>query len=80
MCNRGFRLLEPIHFDGNFDALMAQEEILPYRSEQCQYIDDDGTIHIAKREYCRMPVDNADIYQLQEAFITSACPELLDCE
>jgi hypothetical protein len=41
-CNRGFNLLEPIDFDGDFDSLMAQEEIPLYRVEHQQYIDDDG--------------------------------------
>ena len=80
VCDRGFCLLEPTNFDGNFDVLMAQEETPLYRSEQCPYIDDDGELHIATTEYHRMPIDNMDIYQSQEAFIASVCPELLDLE
>lgn len=59
---------------------MAQEETPLYRSEQCQYIDDDGEIHIGTTEYHQMSIDNMDIYRVQEAFIQAVCPELLDSE
>ncbi|CAF1446029.1 unnamed protein product [Adineta ricciae] len=76
-CNRGFKLLEPVDFDGNFDVLMAQEEIPPYRVEQHQYIDDNGDIQIVQKEFRRPFLDNIDTFQLQEKFINMICPELL---
>ncbi|CAF1611904.1 unnamed protein product [Rotaria magnacalcarata] len=54
-CKKGFHLLEPIGFDGDFNVLMAQEEIPIYYVEQQQYIDDDGEIQIATKEYHRIP-------------------------
>ncbi|CAF1566950.1 unnamed protein product [Adineta ricciae] len=79
-CNRGFKLLEPVDFDGNFDELMAQEEIPPYRIEQHQYIDDDGDIQTVQKEFRRPFLDNIDTFQLQEKFIDMICPELLRCK
>jgi hypothetical protein len=79
-CNRGFQLLEPLNFDGDFHMLMAQDDVPLYRVERCQYIDDDGEVHIATREYQRIPVHNVDTFRLQEAFISAVCPQLLDYE
>lgn len=76
-CNRGFNLLEPIDFDGNFDSLMAQEEIPLYRVEIEHYIDDDGEICIATKEFRRPFLDNIDTFQLQEKFMYMVCPQLL---
>jgi hypothetical protein len=76
-CKRGFKLLEPINFDGNFDLLMSQEEIPLYRVEQRQYIDDDGEIQIVQKEYRRPFLGNIDTFHLQEKFINMVCPELL---
>lgn len=76
-CNRGFKLLQPINFDGDFRLLMAQEEIPLYRLEQEQYIDEDGEIQIATREYRRGFLDNTDTFRLQEKFMHMVCPQLL---
>ena len=76
-CNRGFKFLEPVGFDGNFDVLMAQEEIPLYRVEQHQYIDDNGDIQIAQKEFRRPFLHNIDTFQLQEKFMNMTCPGLL---
>ena len=76
-CNRGFNLLEPIDFDGDFDSLMAQEEIPLYRVEHQQYIDDDGEIQLATKEFHRSFVNNVDTFRLQEKFMHMVCPQLL---
>ncbi len=76
-CNRGFSLLEPIGFDGDFDSLMAQEEIPLYRVEHQQYIDDDGEIQIATKEFRRSFLNNIDTFRLQEKFMHMVCSQLL---
>ncbi|CAF3091601.1 unnamed protein product [Rotaria socialis] len=76
-CKKGFHLLEPIGFDGDFNVLMAQEEIPIYYVEQQQYIDDDGEIQIATKEYHRIPARSVDTFRLQEKFIHMVRPELL---
>lgn len=76
-CKRGFNLLEPIGFDGNFDSLTSQEEIPSYRVENHYYIDDDGEIKIATKEFRRLFLDNIDTFRLQEKFIHMVCPQLL---
>jgi len=76
-CNRGFNLLVPIDFDGDFDSLMAQEEIPLYRIEHVQYIDDDGESHLATKETRRGFIDNVDTFRLQEKFMRIVCPQLL---
>lgn len=76
-CNRGFDLLQPVDFDGDFDSLMAQEEIPFYRVERDQYINDDGETQVVTREFRREFIDNVDTFQLQEKFISIVCPELL---
>ena len=79
-CHRGFNLLLPIDFDGDFDSLMSQEEILLYRIERVQYIDDDGEIHLATKEFRRSFVDNVDTFRLQEKFMHTVCPQLFPCK
>ena len=76
-CNRGFNLLEPVDFDGNFASLVTQEEIPLYRVESHHYVDDDGEIHIATKEFRRSLLHNIDTFRLQEKFMHMACPELL---
>ena len=76
-CNRGFNFLVAIDFDGDFDSLMAQEEIPLYRVEHLQYIDDDGEIQFATKEFYRSFVDNVDTFRLQEKFMHMVCPQLL---
>lgn len=73
-CARGFYLLEPMNFDGNFDILMEQEEIPLYRSEQRQIIDDEGEVQIVTAEYRRQPQPNIDTFQVQELFISMVNP------
>ena len=67
----------PINFDGDFDSLMSQEEIALYRVEHVQCIDDDGEIHLATKEFRRSFVDNVDTFRLQEKFMHTICPQLL---
>lgn len=76
-CNRGFNLLEPIEFDGDFDSLMIQEEVPLYRVEHQQYIDDDGEIQFATKEFHRSFLNNVDTFRLQEKFMCMVCPQLL---
>ncbi|CAF4124322.1 unnamed protein product [Adineta steineri] len=76
-CNRGFKLLQPIDFDGDFDSLMTQEEIPLYRIEYHHYIDDDGEIQLATKEYRRGFLHNIDTFRLQEKFMHMVCPQLL---
>lgn len=70
-CERGFTLLEPINFDGNFDMLKQQADIPLYRVEHQYFIDDDGELQSMSLEYWRQPSRNVDTYQLQEAFIAT---------
>jgi hypothetical protein len=79
-CGRGFDLLLPINFDGDFESMMAQEETPPYRVEHQQYIDDDGEIQIATKEFYRVFARNVDTFRLQEKFMSMVCPELLQLE
>ncbi len=76
-CNRGVDLLVPINFDGNFESMMAQEETPLYRVEHQQYIDDDGEIEIATKEFYRVSARNVDTFRLQEKFMSMVCPQLL---
>ncbi|CAF3285241.1 unnamed protein product [Rotaria sp. Silwood2] len=76
-CNRGFNLLEPLDFDGDFDSLMIQEEVPLYRVEHQQYIDDDGEIQFATKEFHRSFLNNVDTFRLQEKFMRMVCPQLL---
>ncbi|CAF1202272.1 unnamed protein product [Adineta ricciae] len=69
--------LLPTSFDGDFDSLMAQEEIPLYRVEYQHYIDDDGEIQIITKEFRRPFLDNVDTFGLQEKFISTVCPQLL---
>ena len=75
--NRGFDLLVPIDFDGDFESMMAQEETPLYRVEHQQYIDDDGEIQIATKEFYRVSAHNVDTFRLQEKFMSMVCPQLL---
>jgi hypothetical protein len=76
-CNRGFDLLQPVGFDGDFDLLMAEEEIPWYRVEHQEYTDDDGEIHIVTKEFRRPFARNIDTFRLQEKFMGMVCPQLL---
>lgn len=76
-CNRGFTLLVPVDFDGDFDTLTAQEEIPLYRVEHQQYIDEDGEIQVATKEFRRSSVNNIDTFRLQEKFMYTVYPPLL---
>jgi hypothetical protein len=76
-CNRGFDLLVPINFDGDFESMMAQEETPLYRVEHQHFIDDDGEIHIATKEFYRGFASNIDTFRLQEKFMSMVCPQLL---
>lgn len=73
-CARGFYLLEPIHFDGNFDILMEQNEVPLYRYERREFIDEEGEVQIATTEYWRRSARNIDTFQLQESFIATVYP------
>ncbi|CAM2728350.1 unnamed protein product [Rotaria socialis] len=75
-CRRGFTLLEPIKFDGDFESLMKQDEMPLYRAEHREFIGDDGELQIATMEYWRRPEHNIDTFQLQEAFIADFCPHM----
>ncbi len=74
---RGFHLLEPINFDGNFDVLMNQTDIPLYRLIHREYIDDEDEVQIATTEYWRRPTPNSDTFKLQGAFMTAVCSETL---
>ncbi|CAF2050749.1 unnamed protein product [Rotaria magnacalcarata] len=76
-CNRGFNLLETVNFDGEFDSLMEQEEIPLYRVEHVTYIDNDGEIQFATKEFHRSFINNVDTLRLQEKFMHMVCPQLL---
>ena len=76
-CDRGFHLLEPSGFDGDFNALMAQEETPQYRVEHEYYVDDEGEIRFVTKEFFRTLPRNMDTFQLQEKFLSMVCPELL---
>jgi hypothetical protein len=73
-CERGFTLLEPINFDGDFNILMKQAVVPLYRMERHDYIDDDGELQSAIREYWQRPEHNIDTYQVQEAFLAAVYP------
>ena len=76
-CNRGFDLLVPLSFDGDFESLMAQEDTPLYYVEHLQYVDEDGVLQIATREFRRASVHNIDTFRLQEKIMSMVCPELL---
>ncbi|CAF4155784.1 unnamed protein product [Rotaria magnacalcarata] len=67
----------PINFDGDFELMMAQEETPLYRVEHHQYINDDGDIQIATKEFYRVSAHNVDTFRLQEKFMSFVCPQLL---
>ncbi|CAF4441595.1 unnamed protein product, partial [Rotaria magnacalcarata] len=75
-CGRGFALLGPINFDGDFESLMKQDEIRLYRAEHREFIDDDGELQMATMVYWRRPERNIDTFQLQEVFIADFCPHM----
>lgn len=79
-CKRGFNLLVPVDFDGDFESMMAQEETPIYHVEHQQYIDDDGEIHIETKEFYRVFARNIDTFRLQEKFMSIVCPQLLQYE
>lgn len=76
-CNRGFDLLLPINFDGNFESMMIQEETPLYRVEDQRYIDENDEVHVATKTYCRTFVRNIDTFRLQEKFMSMVFPQLL---
>lgn len=76
-CARGFRLIKPVRFDGDFGLLTKQKEIPLYRAEEWQIIDDDGEVQTVTKEYWRQSARNIDTYQVQEAFIATVCPHTL---
>ena len=76
-CNRGFDLLQPVGFDGDFDSLMMQDDIPLYRTEYQEYIDDDGETCFATTEFRRSYAYNTDTFRLQEKFIQRVFPQLL---
>ena len=78
-CGRGFCLLEPHTFDGDFDELTQQSEIPLHRVEHQDYLDDDGEPQTATKEFWRRPPKNIDTFNLQEAFLSEVhmqCEEL----
>lgn len=77
-CNRGFKFLEPLDFDGDLDSLMKQEETPLCTVNYYQYIDEDGDVQIATQEITRSTPCNVDTFRLQEKFISLVCPELLE--
>lgn len=77
-CNRGFKFLEPVDFDGDLDSLMKQEETPLYIVDHGQYIDEDGDVQVTTQEIARSTPCNVDTFQLQEQFISMVCPELLE--
>ena len=54
-CERGFTLLEPINFDGDFDILMKQADVPMYRAEHRDIIADNDEIQSVTTEYRRRP-------------------------
>ncbi|CAF4561960.1 unnamed protein product [Rotaria socialis] len=76
-CERGFTLLEPINFDGDFKVLMKQAVIPLYPMERHDYVDDDGELQSVITEYWQRPERNIDTYQVQEAFLAAAYPQTL---
>jgi hypothetical protein len=76
-CNRGFDLLVPINFDGDFQSMIIQEETPLYRVEHQHHIDDDGESRITIKEFYRIFVRNVDTFRLQEKFMLMVCPQLL---
>jgi hypothetical protein len=74
-CARGFHLLEPMNFDGDYDVLMKQTNIPLYRCEHRPYIDEEGEVQIATIEHWRRHARNIDIFRLQEAFMAAVCPQ-----
>lgn len=76
-CQRGFQFLQPIDFDGDFESLMAQEEVPLYRVENYEYIDDDGKKVQTTRESNRLLARNVDTFNLQENFISMVSPQML---
>lgn len=75
---RGFRLLMPTNFDGNFDFLLSQDEVPLYQMMQQENVDHDGETHIITKESWRRPARNVDTYQVQEDFIIDTLVEPSD--
>lgn len=74
---RGFRLLVPMDFDGNFDLLKSQDEVPLYRQVHKEIINEDGETQMATVEIWRRPERNIDTYQVQQDFIIDALVERL---
>ena len=68
---RGFTLLEPSTFDGNFTLIMKKPSIPLYRVQHRNFIDDDGEIQTETVEYWRQPARNIDTFDIQERFIAA---------
>ena len=68
-CARGFCLLEPHTFDGDFDELTQQCEVPLHRIERKDYLDEDGEPQTAWTEFWRRAPKNIDTFNLQEAFV-----------
>lgn len=77
-CSRGFDLLEPIDFDGDFNFLMAQDEIPLCRVEHQQYVNEENELQIVTKEFRRSFPHNVDTYRIQEQFIQMVHSELLN--
>ena len=77
-CNRGFKLIVPLNFDGDFNQLMSQELQPSYSVREFYYIDDDGEMQLATQEnyFTHLPI--VDTFHVQEEFMSSVCPQLLD--
>ena len=75
---RGFRLLEPHTFDGDFDELTRQSEIPLYRAECQDYLDDDGEPQTAFKQFWRRVPRNIDTFNLQDAFVREVCTQCED--
>jgi hypothetical protein len=72
-CDRGFNLLVPLNFDGDFNTLMQQEEIPRYRVEQRPFFDDDRELQTSITQFWRSPSRNIDTFRLQDAFVNYVC-------
>lgn len=66
---RGFRLLVPLNFDGNFDFLLTQDEVPLYQRMEQGAFNEQGEIQMSITESWRRPARNIDTYQVQEDFI-----------
>ncbi|CAF1251657.1 unnamed protein product [Adineta ricciae] len=77
-CNRGFKLIVPFNFDGDFNELMSQELIPLYSVREFYYMEDDGEIQFATQETCPVHLPIVDTFRLQDEFIRGICPKLFD--